>query len=163
VRLFAVIAGLVAIATAAWYLWPGDPPPPPRAPAASAPAAPSAPSAAAPRYPIETGSGEPLPALKQSDPTMLEALVGLMGSAAMERFFNSEEIVRRIVATVDNLPRESYATRLNPVKPIGGAFLASGNDDKLVIGDANRVRYAAFVQVAESVDAPKAVALYRHF
>jgi hypothetical protein len=47
---------------------------------------------------------------------MIEGLAGLLGKPALAKFFNLEEVVRRIVATVDNLPRESYATRLNPVK-----------------------------------------------
>ena len=71
--------------------------------------------------------------------------------------------MRRIVATVDNLPRESYATRLNPVKPIGGPFVASGRDDTLAIAPANAARYAEFVKLAESVDAAQAVALYLRF
>jgi hypothetical protein len=86
-----------------------------------------------------------------------------MSEAMLRKFFDLEDIVRRIVATVDNLPRESYATRLNPVKPIPGPFVASGRDATLVIAPANEKRYAEFVRLAESVDPARAVALYLRF
>jgi hypothetical protein len=104
-----------------------------------------------------------LPPLKESDPAMIEAFSRLLGSEALRRFFDLEEVARRIVATVDNLPRESYATRLNPVKPMGGALRVSGSDETLAIAPANAARYAPFVRLAESVDAATAVALYTRF
>jgi hypothetical protein len=79
-----------------------------------------------------------LPPLKESDPAMIEAFSRLLGSEALSRFFDLEEVARRIVATVDNLPRESYATRLNPVKPIGGTLRVSGSDETLAIAPAKR-------------------------
>ena len=105
----------------------------------------------------------PLPVLKESDPAMVEGLAGLLGQPALAKFFNLEEVVRRIVATIDNLPRESYATRLNPVKPIGGLFIATGPDNNLAVAPANAARYADFVKLAESVDSARAVGLYLRF
>ena len=43
-----------------------------------------------------------LPALKESDPEMLEGLASLVGSGPLQRFFNLDDVIRRIVATVDN-------------------------------------------------------------
>jgi hypothetical protein len=83
-----------------------------------------------------------------------------VGSEALSRFFDMEEVARRIVATVDNLPRESYATRLNPVKPIGGTLRVSGSDETLAIAAGERRAICDFVRLAESVDAATAVALY---
>jgi len=159
-RLLAVVAGLVAIAAATWYFIRESPPPPPP-PASPAPkVAPAAP--AGPRHPVEAPA-HPLPALKESDPVIVEALAALMGPAGVKKFFDLEEVARRFVATVDNLPRESYATRLNPVKPIGGVLAVSGSDDTLVISPANSARYDPFIRLAESVDPQTAVALYKRF
>jgi hypothetical protein len=159
-RIVAVIAFLAALAGAAWYFWSREPPPPP--PASPKPANAPAP-AQGPKHPVEVRTDVPLPPLKESDPAVTEALTGLLGQPALAKFFNLEEVVRRVVATVDNLPRESYATRLNPVKPIGGLFIAAGQGDRLTIAPGNAARYADFVKLAESVDSARAVDLYLHF
>jgi hypothetical protein len=73
------------------------------------------------RYPIE-GVGPPaqrLPALDESDGAMADALAALFGPR-LEKFFNLQDIVRRVVATVDNLPRENVSLRLMPIKPVPG-------------------------------------------
>src|SRR5688500_5105143 len=141
VRIIAVLAVLAALATAAWFLWPRRAPPPP-SPVAAAPEA--APKAEGPRHPIAPPAGEPLPGLKQSDPAILETLARLLGAAQVQRFFNVESLVVNLVATIDNLPRESYATRMNPVKPIGGPLATTGSEATLAIGPANARRYSAF-------------------
>src|SRR5688572_5217940 len=163
-RIFAVVAVLAAIVAAAWYFWPRDTPPPP--PSAQAPA--ELPKAAqGPRHPIEAIPEQPLPPLKESDPAMLEAMARVLGSAAVQKFFNLDSLARNIVATVDNLPREAYAQRLNPLKPIEGAFRVVGKDATLAIAPGNAARYSDLVAIVEIVDTATAVntsrRLYPHF
>ena len=160
-RILAIAAALAAIGAATWYFWPRDLPPPPAPAQVTAP--PPAPKAQGPLHPVEPVAEQPLPPLKESDPALMEALARLLGSAPLQKFFDLEGIVFDIVATVDNLPRDSYATRMNPVKPIAGAFQASGYEATLAISSANAARYAAFVQMAEAVDSAQAVATYRRF
>lgn len=162
VRLLAVLAGIVAIAIAAWFLWPADAPPPP-IPALSSLKPPPKPDPKGPEHPVVAKPDPALPPLKQSDPAILSALSSLLGDAAVARFFDLEDGIRRIVATIDNLPRESYATRLNPVRPMPGTFVASGRDATLAIAPSNEKRYADFIRVAEGVDSQKAVGLYVRF
>ena len=162
VKILAVVAALVAAGVATWYfLWPRELPPPP--PAASTPPAGAAPAPAAggPLHPIEAVPSQPLPGLKESDPVMLEALATLLGSAAVQKFLNIESIVRNIVATVDNLPRESYAQRLSPMKAIEGGFRVVGQDATLAMAPGNAARYAEFVKLVEGVDTAAAVTAYR--
>lgn len=161
-RILSVVALLAAIGAATWYFWPRELPPPPSSAAPSA-AQPVAPAPQGPKHPIEVAAvaEQPLPPLKQSDPTMLQALGELVGSAALQKFFNLEAMVPNIVATIDNLPRESYAQRLNPVKPIEGAFRVVGRDPNYAIAGENDARYGAFVKMVESVDTGAAVAAYR--
>jgi hypothetical protein len=158
VRVLAVIAALAAIGAATWYFWPRELPPPPPASATAPPA--TAPAAQGPRHPIETIE-EPLPPLKESDPAALEALARVLGSPAVQKFFNLESIVRNSVATIDNLPREAYAQRLNPLQPIEGAFRVTGREATLAIAPGNEARYAAFVKLVEDVDTATAVQAYR--
>ena len=161
-RLLAILAGVVAIAIAAWFLWPESSPPPslPRLPTASQEAKPAP---RGPEHPVEAKADAALPELRQSDPAMLQGLAALLGDSSLRKYFDLEDVIRRIVATVDNLPRESYATRLNPVKPIPGPFGAVGRDTTLAIAPSNEKRYGDFIRFAEGVDSAKAVALYLRF
>ena len=158
-RILGIVAAIAIIGAATWYFWPGNPPPPPSQAAAPA----TLPGAQGPRHPVEVPQEQPLPALKESDPAMLEAFARLVGAAALQKFFNLEGVIFNVVATVDNLPREAYAQRLNPVKPIAGAFQATGSEKTLAIAQANAARYAPFVQLVGGVDTAAAVAVYRRF
>lgn len=134
-----------------------------------APATAPAPQAAAPaepriRYPVEPPTPEkPLPALDVSDATMKAELDGLLGDPALAGLFLLKDLVRRIVATVDNLPREKAAPRLMPVKPVGGAFLVTGKDASLAVSADNTKRYALYRKLVDAVDTGRLVALYLRF
>lgn len=157
-RIVAVIAVLAAIVAAGvYFLWSSAPPPPP--PPAAAPAPPPAPTG--PRYPVAAQPGEqPLPALAASDPTMGDELRRLLGPEAFAQFIVPEDLIRNIVATVDNLPREHFARRLSPLRGAGGTFQVSGAGDTLAMAPVNSARYSAFVAAFDHLDAAAAVALY---
>ena len=152
-----VLALLLAAAGAAWFLWPRAGPLPPPPPAAAPPAV-AAPSG--PRFPVPAAPEAPLPKLGESDPAALEALAALLGSPAMQKLFRTEDVVRRIVATVDNLPREHYAERLLPTWPVGGAFLVRGREGERVVAAENARRYDPHVKLLESVEPSRLVAAY---
>ena len=116
------------------------------------------------RYPIEEKPQEkPLPPLKQSDPAMKDTLRGLWNDKAIAQFFNVNEFVRRVVATVDNLPRQKIALRLMPLKQAPGQFRASSKGSELTVHPDNSARYAPYVAAAEAVDATKLVDAYVRF
>ncbi len=94
---------------------------------------------------------------------MKNALGELSLDKALIDLFQLHDFVRRIVATVDNLPREKLALRLMPVKPAGGKFLVAGKDEGLAIGADNAARYAPYLRLAGAIDTGKLVALYIHF
>ena len=159
-----LLLAIVAIAAAAWYWWqnrepPYLPPPPAKVEAKAPP-----PPPAAPKHPITPEAGAPpLPALNESDGVVQKAGMDLVGQDAFAKFFNIDGLVRRIVATVDSLPRETVSTRLNPVRPIAGAFVARGKESTLAIAPENSARYTPFVRVIEKIDTKKAAALYTRF
>ncbi|MGQ0752770.1 MAG: DUF3014 domain-containing protein [Betaproteobacteria bacterium] len=134
------------------------------APTAKAPAAKPPPPEPEIRYPIEEKAPEkPLPELNKSDPAMKEALGGLWNEKTIVQFFNLNEFVRRIVATVDNLPRQKIALRLMPVKQAPGQFRTTGKGDAVTVSPDNAARYAPYVKIAESVDSAKLADLYFRF
>lgn len=105
--------------------------------------------------PIETPTGTD-PALSATD--QAATLVGADRFAAM---FVPDDFVRNIVATVDNLARGKIASRMNPAKPPGGAFVTAGAEGDLVLGAANFARYTAWVDLVDSLDPDATVELYR--
>jgi hypothetical protein len=171
---------VVAFAGAALFYWwrqeqaPSAPPAPlaTEAPQAAV-EAPLAKTEPAIRHPIDDAraragldSGqdrEHVPALAASDAIVRETLSGVPGAAGFERFFYPQDIVRRFVATVDNLPRKSVAAQVMVVKPVPGVFLAADTDGKLMIDRDNAARYTPYVRLVQAVDTKMLVALYVRF
>lgn len=132
----------------------------------TAPAAVQPPASAEPqiRNPVaQQPAGKPLPVLDASDATMRNALGELSLDKTLIDLFQLHDFVRRVVATIDNLPREKLALRLMPVTLAGGKFLVTGKGERLAIGADNAARYAPYLRLTGAIDAGKLVALYRHF
>ena len=160
-RAVVIVVVIAVVGAAVWYFWPEPPrlpPPPPEAPRV-VPAEPQG-----PQHPIaEAPQAAPLPTVKESDPAMRDSITGLIGADAFKRYVVPEEILHRIVATVDNLPRKTYAQRLNPVNPPAGQFVTNGKDENLTISPANSKRYEPYVAVFDAIPTDKAVEAYVHF
>lgn len=132
--------------------------------AAPAPPPPAPPKAAEPatRHPLDSAAEAPapsLPSLDNSDSMMRESVAGLIGRKAFAEHVVPEQLVRRIVATVDALPRPTAPQRMMPLDPVRGTFLASGGD-AATIQTANYARYAPYVRVFESIDSRALVQRY---
>ena len=125
---------LVLAGAAGFYYWrsavPAEPPPAP--PVAALPDArtPSEPPRILHPLPEPPASAPALPTLADSDGVVNDAATGLFGRDAFARFFYPDGLVRRFVATIDNLPRKTAAVRLMPVKPVPGTFgVTTGTGD----------------------------------
>lgn len=156
------------IAGVAWYLHAQQQPE--IAPIAAAPAPPPAAPPAPPpsHYPIEEQPApaapppKPLPALDDSDADSQAALGGVLGQQTLVDLFQLKGIIRRIVATIDNLPRDRVSGRLLAVKPAPGHFIAAGTEGSRSISPDNYARYSAYVRVAQALDTQRLVAVYVH-
>jgi hypothetical protein len=132
-------------------------------PVAAAPLAlPASEPASGPQNPVETLAPPEaaLPALAGSDDHVARALGELLGARDMAAFLQMDGLVRRVVATVDNLGREHTPARLWPVHPTPERFAVVGSGPVQTIGLDNAARYGALVRWIESVDMERAVALY---
>src|SRR5258706_12386744 len=158
-----IVAVVVLGATVvAYFLWARDAAPPTAPERAAAPAAAQFPVAHAPQHPLEKEPTEqPLPELKASDGPVAAALSALVGLDAFGQLFLSENLVRNIVATVDNLPSEKVSQRMNPVRSVPGVPATTGKGEALALAPANAARYAPYIRLAESVSTDRLVAFYR--
>lgn len=121
--------------------------------------------AAGPRHPIEATPQEgkgPLPPPDQADEYLRNALTGLMGRKAVWSFFKAENFAQNVVATVDNLGRDTASSHTWPVSRTEGRFAIEGEADAMTISAANARRYTPFVDQVAAVDTKKVVALYIH-
>lgn len=160
-----VVIAVLAIAVAGYYYWLESE----RRAALSPPEKEPATAEAEPtiRHPLPVKAppeeAKPLPPLAESDEPLRETAAGLYDKVTLAQLFNLDSIVRRVVVTIDDLPRRKIARRYNIAKPVAGRFAVGGKDQTLAIGGENYRRYAPYVALAEAVDPKKIVALYTHF
>lgn len=158
---------LVALAAIGLYFWSDSwRPPLQELEAIAPPPAPPAPAEPAIRYPIpQDGAAQQaaLPELEKSDPAALDTLTALLGKKWVADYLVPRSLVRNIVVTVDNLPRQKVAVRLLPTKAVQSGFQVSAKDGKLTIDPRNAQRYLPFVRAAEGMSAKDLVAAYVHF
>ena len=160
-----LVGALIAASGAFYYFWSLRPEPQPVAPVPEVKSQPAPPASPEPsvEHPLEVPTAAPLPALAESDASVHEALAGLFGGASFDQLFQPQDIIRRFVATIDNLPRKTVAQRLVPLKPVPGPLRAAGPEGSVVIGPDNAARYPPYVRAFEAVDSAKLVAIYVRF
>ncbi len=114
-------------------------------------------------YPLpDTGrGGSSPPGLDSSDDAILAALIKVQ--RALSEVMLSERLVRNVVVTIDNLPREVVSARMRPVKPVPGTFHTSQEGAALRISPANESRYRDYVRIFEETSPEQLVALYVEF
>lgn len=121
-----------------------------------------------PRYPVgeiesedeRQVEAEPLPALTDSDQAVANALAGLVDSGALDAILVPEQIVPRMVATIDGLDARELAPLAMPVRPPEGKFKVAQNG-ALTIAPANFERYAPHMALVRAVPVEGAVSFYR--
>lgn len=148
------------------YLWQANQIqlPPPAPPVAAPAPAPATEEQAVIEHPLPAPAAAepPLPALAASDSLLVPALIELAGNPRVQELLQLPGLVRRIVVSVDNLPRDRLPPDNWPLRPVAGALRVSGSaaDGSLSLDPANSARYAAYVKLVEAVDVPRLVALY---
>jgi hypothetical protein len=156
---------LVLAATGIYYLRSRHPPLTVEPSSTAVPAAASEPGIA---HPVPEGAGDaasavPLPALADSDAPLRDALSRISGADAVKDFLVPQDLVRKLVVTIDNLPRQKVAVEKRPANPVSGAFLADGDELHATLDERNFERYKPMVAVVKHLDAQQLGALYIHY
>ncbi len=118
--------------------------------------------AATEHHPIPSSEAaeKPLPKLSESDADIAEALAGVVGKKAVEQLLVPEMVIRHVVVTVDNLPRNKVAEQMRPMKPIGGQAVTTTSGDTIMLAPENSARYAPFMALVQGTDTKQLGALY---
>lgn len=159
-----------------WYLHRAPKPVPEEAVAAME--APAPPPAATPPAAIEhplapaadAATAPPLPAVADSDPALVTALQGLIGAPAVQTWLVPDQIARRFVATVDNLPRNAPLEKRRPLQAPTDSFIVdrttvdqSTGNERITLSPRNAMRYDAAVALFQKADVKQMAELYRHY
>jgi DUF3014 family protein len=158
-----VAAAVIVIAAGTWYYLQG------RHAAPAAPAAAEAPPAPPPEpaieHPVPAGgeSAAPLPSLADSDSAIGEALAMLLGKAAVKDYLRPDNVIRHMVVTVDNLPRQKVAVDKRPIVPVAGSFVANGDELHATLDPQNYARYQPLVTLVGKLDVHQLAAVYFRF
>jgi hypothetical protein len=117
----------------------------------------------------------PLPMLMDSDPLVLDRLGDLIGESAVIQYLASDNVISRIVATVDMMGSRQIPGVVQVVQGPESNFAAIVNEQpetvirneegdpvpQFVINPANYRRYTPYVELLEAVDTEQLVENYR--
>jgi len=156
---------VIVIGLGVWYYVHTRAAKPAPPPVAALPAPPQEEPAIA--HPIPQGAGDaskgPLPDLANSDPTVSSAVAALAGDAAVKSYLAPDNIIRRLVVTVDNLPRQKVAVDKRPINAVPGSFIADGDELHSTLNARNFARYQPMVDVIRKLDMQQLAAAYVRF
>jgi len=180
---------VIVLGLAAWYLYsvrqaavdeapappvlvePAAPPPAPAEP-------PDEPAPVMPEPAIEPEAEQPaLPSLADSDPAAVGTVSELIGAEQTEQYVVSEDVIPRLVATVDALSSRQVPGAIAAVQGPGGTFEATSDENpdtvvrdeagdpipQFVMDPANYARYTPYVEMLEGVDTARLAAAYRDY
>lgn len=164
-KLILLAAAAIGVAILAYVYFMREPAAPPEPEPAPPPTEPAPAEPEPPRYPVpEPPTPEPaaeLPPLDESDDVFRADLLAVLGDAAAKLVL-TDNLLRRVVATVDGLARPKLAVRLRPVTPAPGGLVTETDEEegKTFLAEGNYARYDAFVQVIAQVDPARLAQLY---
>lgn len=130
------------------------PPPPPAEPSVANPLPQTAGNAA---------SFGPVPELADSDVPLRDALAKISSADAVKDFLVPQDLIRKMVVTIDNLPRQKVAVDKRPANPAAGSFAAKGDELHATLDQRNFDRYKPMIAVVNQLDAKQLGALYIHY
>ena len=122
-----------------------------------------------PRYPVPALGEEerrraPLPEPGiASDPPLAEALSSFGDRNTLTGLFSLQDIARRFVVTVDNLPREIVPSQASIVRRVPGPLEVEPTEDGFELQPSNYQRYQPFLRFAEAMDPAAVARLYVRF
>lgn len=104
-----------------------------------------------------------LPGLDNSDPAMLKLAEYLIKNPDLAQLLVSKDVIRRFVATIDNLGGRQVPVNRLPVKPPEGPFITEKAGDQVIIDPRNYARYRKYVALFDGLDSHDVVNAYVHF
>ncbi len=153
----ALTAAIAAGVTYYYGLWPK-----PQAPEPVISQAPVAPAPEPIQYPVPAPAQEtPLPALADSDEIFRASLEQLYGKPPLDAWLIPQNLIARLVATIDSLDRkEPVALRTRSIPAVDKPLVVDTAAGKVFLSPKNSERYKPLVAALQSVDGKTVAELY---
>ena len=104
---------------------------------------------------------EPLPALNESDPEFTLALADISGAGTLTQYLVMDQVISRLVASIDSLTSRQVPVHINPVRPLEGKLLTE--DEGTILSAQNYARYDGYITLLQSMDTDTLVKLYGRY
>lgn len=108
----------------------------------------------------------PAPSLGQdlAETTLEQAMASIIAALPQSTLILPDDLVYRIVVTIDNLPNSKLTRRFVPLAAVDGALVVAGDHEEMTIGTDNDARYAPHLKLITALDLPTLATLYaRHY
>jgi len=168
-----IIFIIILFAGAAWYSFMKQPdpvselPPPQIAPALPATEQQPPPEADDDVYaetePEPVTLPEPIPALAESDTEVTRALADMAGSEPLTQYLVRDQIISRLVASIDSLTSRQVPANINPIRPAGDKFIADAEGENLVLSARNFARYDGYIALLQNMETDQMLAFYDRY
>ncbi len=106
---------------------------------------------------------EPLPPLHESDDVIKPALGEIVGPDLLEEYIVKDQLISRLVATVDSLTSRQVPPPINPAKPVADKLIVEKRGDEVILSPQNFARYEPYVTLLNSVDTPLLMSTYDRY
>lgn len=104
-----------------------------------------------------------LPGLNQSDAPFRAALVLLATDSPLVDWLISEELVRKLVVTIDNMADGKIPRKHALLQPMADKFKVSRKGQQLWLDGYNHSRYNPYVEVLTGIDSSQWLVLYQRY
>ncbi len=107
----------------------------------------------------------PLPSLDQSDEYLKLALADVLGSQTLAEMLAETDLIARMVATIDNLPRDHVAERIRPIAGLDRPFDVEASRDNIefTLSPDSYRRYDLLVNLVTNADLNELTEVYGRF
>lgn len=106
---------------------------------------------------------DPLPLLAESDQEINQALAELTGPAPLAAYLVKNQVISRIVASIDSLTSRQVPPLINPIKGVEGKLATASEGESTIMSADNYVRYTTYVTLLQGLDNEAAHGFYTRY
>lgn len=105
----------------------------------------------------------PIPETPPEDGVIRQELADTTGTSATLEFIVKDQLISRLVATVDSLTSRQVPPLVNPVKPVSGTLSVESEGDRIFLSADNYSRYDDYIALLQNTDVDSLVDFYNSY
>jgi hypothetical protein len=106
---------------------------------------------------------EPLPVLVESDSEVMQALAEIAGTDALAQYLVKDQVISRVVASIDSLTSRQVPVHINPVRPADDKLIVDSEGERLVLSPGNFARYDGYVTLLQNMSTGSLMNFYHRY